>query len=228
MNTVKALFMLVALLLFTSAVAQADIITIDGDNADWSDPDNVNDDPNESTADGYDVDLNYFEWDVDSDHVCFYFQTYDVMPPDSVDDYARILINADENSGTGGAVNTVPGMEYYLEWALGASDTPEFYAFNGGWSQVTPTYLEVERGDIDDPVGGGDDYTIVEWALGAYDIGRPGRFLWGAYLDNGGEDPDDYCPDDADQPGRTPEPTTLILFPIGLAALGAWRRRKAA
>ncbi len=228
MNTVKALFMMVALLLFTSAVAPADIITIDGDNADWASPDTVNDDPDETTAQGYDVDLNYFEWDEDSDHVCFYFQTYGVMPADTVDDYARILINADENSSTGGAVNTVPGMEYYIEWALGASDTPVLYAYSGSsWGPVSnPSYLAVARGDIDDPVGGDDDYTIVEWALGASDIGRPGRFLWGAYLDNGGSDPDDYCPDDADQGGRTPEPTTLILLPIGLAALSAWRRRK--
>lgn len=63
-----------------------------------------------------------------------------------------------------------------------------------------------------------------EWALDRDDIGRPANFLWAAYLDKGGSDPDDYCPHDADQPGYTPEPSTMVLLPITLAAVGLWRR----
>jgi hypothetical protein len=233
MKAVPTLASIAAVLLLPIGPTHADMITIDGDNTDWVAPDYITNDPDEAsiTLQGYDIDYNYFEWDYDNDHVCFMFQTYAVMAGGDSSDYAEILINADKDTGTGQSRHGCVGAEYYMSWELGTG-TPATLLFYkdvaGSWVAQTPIYGAVAKGDIDDPPGGGDDYTIVEWALDADDIGRPAYFWWGAYLDNGQESADDNCPDNMKDNGKTPEPTTLVLVPMGLAALAAWRRRTAA
>ncbi len=218
----KALLVMTAIfsLLLLVSFAYADVITINGSDSDWTSPDTVNDDPDEGIAQDYDIDLNYFEWDDVNENLCFAYYTYDTLAAYTADNFTRILINADADGGTGGTTCQVDGIEYYLQWDLArTTPAPELWYWNGSdWLENTsPVYVDVDYGG-----------KFVEWAVAAADVGYPSKFEWGAYLDNGGTGDDDFCPDDCDQRGFTPEPATMTLFGLGLLGLGAWRRRRTA
>jgi len=217
MTAARTLAVLVGLVLLSVVLVHADAISIDGNDNDWSSPDvTVNDADEPNISQGQDIDYAYYEWDYQNDHACFMFQTYAVTQDNTPDDFARIMINADSNASTGGAVNTFPGMEYFISWNLGASDPVTLYHWTGSWNPVaSPAYLAAARGDIS------NSYTIFEWAVDADDIGRPGNFAWGVYFDNGGNDADDYCAPTDD----VPELSTMVLLGITLGAFGALRRR---
>ena len=217
MTAARTLAVLVGLVLLPVVLANAGSISIDGSDSDWASPDVTVNDPDEpGISQGQDIDYCYYEWDHQNDHACFMFQTYDVTQANNHDDLARIMINADSNVGTGGPVNTFPGMEYFINWKLGASDPITLYEWTGSWTAVaSPAYVAVARGDI------ASSYTIFEWAVDADDIGRPASFVWSAYLDNGGGDADDYC---QGIPGQTPELGTMVLLAITLVGGGAVRR----
>lgn len=234
MSARNPVLILLGMLLALAACAAADVITIDGSSADWANPDTINNDPvgdvvyyvggNPNYNYNYDIQYNYFEWDADNNNVCFAFLTNQDLPANagSGDEITEILLNTDKNDATGGTKRGVPGLEYYLHWDF--TNAPELWKYTGSWTQVASPSLSVARGVSGDP---GDNLKLVEWALGADDIGWPAEFWWGAYLDNGGQWSDDYCPDDAKQYGFTPEPGTLGLVSLGLLGMIAWRRRAA-
>lgn len=209
--------MLLALLLLP-VVAQADVITIDGSSSDWpSPPDTLMDDPDGDASAGYDIDENWFEWDYTSDNVCFAYTTNDSLAAGNADNFSRIVMNTVSGGGT---ISGFAGQDYYIEYDLySASPSYSLHYWSGSaWLEdTTPNYLAVARGT-----------SFVEWACDADDIGRPDEFEWGAHLDDGSDLTDDLCPADAKQRGFTPEPATMILLPIGLAALAGWRRRNSA
>ena len=211
---------LFVLLLFAVG-AQAEVITIDGNDNDWQNPDRSNEDPNEaSVTDQHDIGWCYYEWDAANAHTCFAFWTYDNLAADTPDNFTRILIDVDNDSATGGAANGWPGAEYFIHWDLTrTSPTAQLYSWAGTtWQQVaSPTYAAV---------GYGDDF--IEWAVGAQDIGYPATFTWAAYLDDGGRGDDDIGPLTE---GYTPElpPSallTLTMLPWGIVYLRGRRRKQ--
>jgi len=219
-RTSLVLLVIVELVLLPVVLANADSISIDGSDSDWVSPDVTVNDPDEANiSQGQDIDYCYYEWDYQNDHACFMFQTYAVTQANTPDDFARIMINADSNAGTGGPVNTVPGMEYFINWNLGASDPVTLYRWTGSWTPVaSPAYLAAARGDI------ASSYTIFEWAVDADDVGRPSSFIWGVYLDNGGKDADDYCQGIVGSTGDdSPELSILALLAVTLCGGSALR-----
>ena len=222
MSMTKKGALIVCVLLVFMVAGHTDTITIDGSDSDWGSPDTTNNDADEgSIAQDYDIDLNYFEWDDSANkNLCFSYYTYDDLAAYTTGNFSRILINVDSNSGTGGSINAVPGMEYYLDWDLDrVTPSPTLHYWDSGsstWLQnASPTYLAVDSSG-----------KFVEWGVYYGDIGSPAEFTWGAYLDNFGVGDDDLCPDNVWQRGYTPEPGTMALMSFGLLALGAWRRRK--
>ncbi len=213
-----------AVLCLVAFGAYGDVITIDGDSSDWSSPDSMNDDANEAgTTDAWDIDENWYEWDQANVYMCFAYITYDDINTTPGGDYSYILLDVpplDVAAGT--PVTAGPtDIDYYLSWLMDG-DSPKLYEWTG------TAFSEVTGADVSMALGTGSDANFVEWRVDARHVGLPGKFEWGAYLDDGGGSADDYCPDSYEQGGRTPEPTTMLLLPIGLAALGVWRRNKSA
>lgn len=240
---------LAALLIFTvSGFAIADVITIDGDDSDWIDPDSSHDDTNGDVyAPGppitylpeYDIDWTYFEWDESDGTTNFMCTTIDPISNAYGADYVEIIINADDDETTGSPnYHDAVGADYYLTWDLdgtagtayqfGSSNSPLWYYWvgdqvTGSWSidmTLSASDLVVAWGNI------GTDYSVIEVSINPDLFGSPDSFTWGMYLDNGTTASDDASPDRYNQRGYTPEPTTMALLPIGLAALAAWRRRR--
>lgn len=234
MNTTRILSLIVCVVILSLIAAQADVINIDGYATDWGSPDNTNDDArdgwyNAQWNDDVDIDFNYYEWDYEtgSGYCAFAFETYATMPDNTSLDYAEILINIDKNTGSGGTRHGHPGFEYAIWYDLSPT-TPIVTLFEYTDPSGAPPldWYAVIGADVDalrlDPTD------FVEFRVAATDIGYPPSFEWGAYYENDQGPPDDLCPDDADQPGETPEPATMTLFGLGLLGLGVWRRRRTA
>lgn len=208
-----------AIFLFALIVsgATADVIHIDGLDTDWTSPDSVHVDGDEAMLDQWDIDVTYYEWDSLNGYMNFAFYTIDPLDTSASGDKCYIMLDVpvfDDPAGTpvtGGPTD----IDYYIDWQMDGAQP-------------------VLRNGVDDSIVAGASPTVaysgnfVEFQLASYYVGTPGEFQWGAYLDDGGGSADDYAPDSYEQRGYTPEPTTLVLLPLGLAGLAAWRRRREA
>lgn len=236
---------IITMLLVWAAAASADLITIDGDDSDWTDPDSAHDDPVGDVRDGndppnflypYDIDYTYFKWDGINNKANFMAQTVEPITDAYEADFVEIIINADDDETTGAPnYHDAAGADYYLSWSLdgdkgttyefGSSQTPTWYEWNG--SSFSLVLAGLDANDLviayDDV---GTDYSVIEVAINGSLFGSPDAFTWGMYLDNGTTASDDASPNDYSQRGYTPEPTTLVLLPLGLAGLAVWRRRR--
>ena len=230
--------------------AIADIITVDGDDSEWIGNPNVvvYDDTNGDVATppptvtflpGYDIDYSYFLWDQQAGRAGFMFQTIDPTLQTYDGDVIEILINADDDKTTGGNWHEMQGADYRILWNFdgtagnpsnlgpASEDQAYFQQWTGApdWGSVSPladTDVIIAWGNH------GTDYSVVEATVNPDIFGAPNDFTWGFYLDNGGTASDDASPNTMNQRGYTPEPTTLVLLPIGLAGLAGWRRRRSA
>ncbi|MGD9498671.1 MAG: PEP-CTERM sorting domain-containing protein [Armatimonadota bacterium] len=219
----------------------ADVVTVDGSDADWLGftPDFTADDPDEAgvTLQGYDLDYTYYEWDQVNARMAFMMQTIDPTSQAYAADFVEFQLDADRNTGTGVNWHGAPGADYMIEWdfdgtantvytPLSATHKALLKQWNSGtsaWDTVaglTSNDLRVAWGNHS------TDYSIVEVTLNPTFLGFPANFAWGVYLDNGDVSADDNSPDNMRQDGRTPEPGTLALLPLGLAGLAVWRRSR--
>ncbi len=229
-------------------------ITIDGvwETA-WDNPSSVNDDPQDVTGSpnpqGWDIDENLYIWGPEADgtqYMYFGITTYGLMDDANFPTYqafAEILIDTDNNTATGiQNYHGMSGADYRLYAMLDAMSDGTAYSPGTTISDGSSTYtiFTVDRWDsnlgrwvaLADPdalVARNDNnnsYTFVEWRVAASDLGNPAEFTWGAYLDNYRGYNDDNCPDDMDQGGYTPEPSSFALLLLGLPGLALWRRRR--
>ncbi len=215
------------------AIANADLITVDGSLADWISPDYSNHDGADLGPghEAYDIDWNYQEWDATTGRAYFAFDVVgSTLQADNTGNHVDIFIDIDSNKSTGSTAGSgdygILGMEYWLYYDLSGAGGNQgsagygtnfaMYALSGGtWTLVnSPAYFAVARGT-----------KAVEFGIAGLDIGSPDNFLWGAYFDNGVLAGEDWCPDTFDQPGRAPEPATLALFALGVTGLYLKRRR---
>jgi len=248
MNRCLAVVVVLILLLWAVTGAVADTITIDGDDSDWIDPDSETNDPNGDVNDGgdppvflpeYDIDWTYYSWDASDGTANFMSTTIDPISDAYGADLVEIIINADDDETTGSPnYHDAVGADYYLTWSLdgtkgtaydyGSLNAADWYQWVG--DQSTGFFGEITSLNASDIViaygDEGTDYSVIEASINPSLFGSPDAFTWGMYLDNGTTASDDASPADYSQRGYTPEPTTLVLLPLGLAALGVWRRRR--
>jgi hypothetical protein len=220
-------------LLGAGALHAATIITVDGNDADWTGVwpvpgqadgmtqswDGVGDVP----MPAYDIDWNWYTPGIDpfeTSHLFFMFQlggltaTWPPADPGNPVDQAYVLLDTDQNPATGGqfdGVTDMPGVDYYAFWDLSAANGV-LYRWNGAAFANTGVALDVAKGDV----GGG--YGVVEWGIHPGDVDNPGPQLYwdGVMQDTAGNL--DVC--------HTPEPATLSVLALGLCGLFLRRRRK--
>ncbi|MCE5238897.1 PEP-CTERM sorting domain-containing protein [bacterium] len=214
--------------------AHAEVITIDGSDADWGSPDWSATDPVDlDSADAaYDIIWIGHEADTDQNRICFSYYTAGTVPSPGAGIYTRMLLDVDMNASTGGIGNRWSGVDYFIQWDYDNSSAPTAYVWNPVTSNFdldNPTYIAAMKGD--GTAGHPDNF--VEFALSVSDtIGNENgvnyfRMVSALAGDRGVVD---VAPDLSGYPGEefSPEPTTLVLLPVGLAVFAAWRRRRAA
>lgn len=231
----KAIVIAVFAVFACLAVAGADLITVDGDltDAGWSgpgvfsgySPDNV------SITDPYDIKYTRNVWDANSGFTFFNMETWAQLTAPTSSNFVSLMIDADQNTGTGVSHLGTDGADYLFEFDLSyglpgslqygsnitGSDNFAFYEWNGtNWvlmSNASNDFI-VSRGTAHGAWG-------VEWGIRGSAMGSPDLFTWGVFLDDGGIQPDDYV---MGQTGQAPEPTTLALFALGAAGIYLRRR----
>jgi len=244
MGRVSMVGLLVVVMVFAAVVANADVITIDGDDSDWINPESSHNDPNGDVAvpgnpptylPAYDIDWTYYAWDPSDGTSNFLGQTIDPITNAYGADFVEIIINADNDLTTGSSnYHDAVGADYYLTWGLDGTAGTAYGFPNVLWykwigDQATGAF-QVQIIDLSDIQiawdDSGTDYSSIEVSVNPNLFGSPDDFVWGMYLDNGTTASDDASPDLYNQRGYTPEPTTMALLPLGLAGLAAWRKRR--
>ncbi len=225
--------MVVLVLVVSLSIVQADLITVDGDLSDWSQPDVIvgfdPDDPGVSNE--FDIKYTSSLWDATAGIVFFSVETWAPLAAPGGGRLIELMIDADNDGTTGGGWNGESGgLEYLIRFdlttnsplqygsSLGLGDNYSFYTWNGAawqFSASAPAGLNMSRGNAVGGVG-------VEWAVPGTLIGSPSTFGWTVHLDDNNIAPDDQV---NKQFGKAPEPATLALFALGLGGLYLKRRR---
>ncbi len=233
--------------LLTTCVVVADVVVIDGDRFttadEWTDYDSSHNDPNGDVADNqveppqpmpaYDLDWTYAKWDATNLTTNFMGATIDPLSHVDADDRVEILLNIDDDAGTGSAAtHGVEGLEYRAAWNLDGTENTAYS--NATWQewtgdQSTGFWQNVSGWDsstITAAWGNTTDEGVIEISMDPTIFETPSKFTWGMYLDNGTNASDDFSPADYNQRGYTPEPGTMALVSLGIAGLIGWRRRR--
>lgn len=199
-------------------------IVIDGYDDDWTHWDTSHTDPNEvGVLDYWDIQTTLFKWEPSDDTYYFYWNTYSPVYWGFLD-AGGILIDADQDSTTGGSVVGRNGLEYVLAWDMGNSSQDRVVgnATLFVWDDDTDSW--VASGTYPVARGTTSTYTFVEWSVPHSALGTD-TFYWSAYYQalNGWQA--DYSPDTVSQLGFVPEPATPALVGLGMLLLSFWRRR---
>lgn len=146
----------------------SNVITVDGDDSEWTSPDFSNDDTNGDVVDpgppltylwGYDIDYTYYLWDEVNGMSGFLAATVDPTDHSYSADFIEILIDADSDTSTGGTWHNQEGADYRIYWDYdGTANT----AYTPGSSQH-PVYLQQWTGTP------GSEWSTIA-GLGANDL----------------------------------------------------------